>query len=111
VLLTPEVEAAVAAAAALDLDSRAVVEHARTVATYTSVLGRAPLADHRGSLVRMIDTREPFWIEPVVYAYEFTIRPSRIKGWGCTNGRRTGTSSRAAAYASLSTTVGFPART
>jgi dTDP-4-dehydrorhamnose 3,5-epimerase len=42
----------------------------------------APLADHRGSLVRVLDTREPFWIEPIVYAYEFTIRPGRIKGWG-----------------------------
>jgi dTDP-4-dehydrorhamnose 3,5-epimerase len=42
----------------------------------------APHADHRGSLVRVLDTREPFWIEPIVYAYEFTIRPGRIKGWG-----------------------------
>lgn len=42
----------------------------------------APLADHRGSLVRILDTREPFWIEPIVYSYEFTIRPGRIKGWG-----------------------------
>ena len=40
------------------------------------------LADHRGSLVRVLDTREPFWVEPIVYAYEFTIRPGRIKGWG-----------------------------
>lgn len=42
----------------------------------------APLADHRGSLLRVLDTREPFWIEPIVYAYEFTVRPGRIKGWG-----------------------------
>lgn len=42
----------------------------------------APHADHRGSLTRVLDTRERFWIEPIVYAYEFTIRPGRIKGWG-----------------------------
>jgi len=40
------------------------------------------LADHRGSLAVVIDLREPFWAEPVVYAYEFTILPGRIKGWG-----------------------------
>ncbi|MGH3132536.1 MAG: hypothetical protein ACRDNY_02130, partial [Gaiellaceae bacterium] len=37
--------------------------------------------DHRGQLVAALDTRRPFWREPVVYAYEFTIRPGRIKGW------------------------------
>jgi dTDP-4-dehydrorhamnose 3,5-epimerase len=40
------------------------------------------LADHRGSLAEVMDLRDPFWAEPVVYAYEFTIRPGRIKGWG-----------------------------
>jgi dTDP-4-dehydrorhamnose 3,5-epimerase len=39
-------------------------------------------ADHRGSLTAVIDARDPFWSKPVVYAYEFTIRPGRIKGWG-----------------------------
>lgn len=38
--------------------------------------------DHRGSLLGVIDTREPFWREPIVYAYRFTILPGRIKGWG-----------------------------
>jgi dTDP-4-dehydrorhamnose 3,5-epimerase len=42
----------------------------------------APLADHRGSLVPFLDTRDLFWTEPVVYAYEIMIRPGRIKGWG-----------------------------
>jgi dTDP-4-dehydrorhamnose 3,5-epimerase len=42
----------------------------------------APLADHRGSLLPFLDTRKPFWSEPVVYAYEIMIRPGRIKGWG-----------------------------
>lgn len=41
-----------------------------------------PHADHRGSLTAIVDLRQDFWHEPVVYAYEFTIRPGRIKGWG-----------------------------
>ena len=39
-------------------------------------------ADHRGALLPFIDARTPFWQEPVVYAYCFTIRPGAIKGWG-----------------------------
>ena len=42
----------------------------------------APHADHRGSLTELLDVADHFWREPVVYAYQFTIRPSRIKGWG-----------------------------
>jgi dTDP-4-dehydrorhamnose 3,5-epimerase len=38
--------------------------------------------DHRGGLTALLDTRDPFWAEPVVYAYEFTINPGRVKGWG-----------------------------
>ena len=38
--------------------------------------------DHRGSLTEVIDRAWEFWGEPVVYAYLFTIRPGRIKGWG-----------------------------
>ena len=30
----------------------------------------------------MLDVRDAFWAEPVVYAYEITINPGRIKGWG-----------------------------
>lgn len=39
-------------------------------------------ADHRGVLTQFIDTRDPFWNEPIVYAYRFSILPGRIKGWG-----------------------------
>jgi dTDP-4-dehydrorhamnose 3,5-epimerase len=39
-------------------------------------------ADHRGELTALLNVRDPFWEEPVVYAYEFTINPGRIKGWG-----------------------------
>ena len=38
--------------------------------------------DHRGSLAEAIDFSLPFWEEPVVYAYTFTVAPGRIKGWG-----------------------------
>lgn len=38
--------------------------------------------DHRGSLVPFLDPGDPFWSEPLVWGYEYTIRPGRIKGWG-----------------------------
>jgi dTDP-4-dehydrorhamnose 3,5-epimerase len=41
-----------------------------------------PRVDHRGTLTEVIDLEAPFWSEPVVYSYLFTIRPGRIKGWG-----------------------------
>jgi dTDP-4-dehydrorhamnose 3,5-epimerase len=42
----------------------------------------SPHVDHRGALTALLDVRDPFWTEPVVYAYEITINPGRIKGWG-----------------------------
>jgi dTDP-4-dehydrorhamnose 3,5-epimerase len=42
----------------------------------------APIVDHRGMLTEVIDFEDPFWDEPVVYSYCFSIRPGRIKGWG-----------------------------
>lgn len=42
----------------------------------------SPHVDHRGGLTAVLDVRDPFWGEPVVYAYEITINPGRIKGWG-----------------------------
>jgi dTDP-4-dehydrorhamnose 3,5-epimerase len=41
-----------------------------------------PHVDHRGALTPLLDTRDPFWSEPIVYSYEITINPGRIKGWG-----------------------------
>jgi dTDP-4-dehydrorhamnose 3,5-epimerase len=38
--------------------------------------------DHRGTLFPFLDFERPFWTEPVVHGYVFTIRPGRIKGWG-----------------------------
>jgi dTDP-4-dehydrorhamnose 3,5-epimerase len=42
----------------------------------------SPRVDHRGSLTEVIDFGRPFWSEPIVWSYLFTIRPGRIKGWG-----------------------------
>jgi len=39
-------------------------------------------ADHRGALMEAVNFDHPFWEEPVVYAYVFTVAPGRIKGWG-----------------------------
>jgi dTDP-4-dehydrorhamnose 3,5-epimerase len=39
-------------------------------------------ADHRGTLMEAVNFDDPFWDEPVVYAYTFTVAPGRIKGWG-----------------------------
>ncbi len=33
-------------------------------------------------LTPVLDTRDPFWADPIVYAYRFSILPGRIKGWG-----------------------------
>jgi dTDP-4-dehydrorhamnose 3,5-epimerase len=39
-------------------------------------------ADPRGCLTPAVDLRDPFWDEPIVYAYRIGIAPGRIKGWG-----------------------------
>jgi dTDP-4-dehydrorhamnose 3,5-epimerase len=39
-------------------------------------------ADHRGTLIETVNFDDPFWEEPVVYAYAFTVAPGRVKGWG-----------------------------
>jgi dTDP-4-dehydrorhamnose 3,5-epimerase len=38
--------------------------------------------DHRGALIPFLNFENPFWTDPVVHGYLFTIRPGRIKGWG-----------------------------
>jgi dTDP-4-dehydrorhamnose 3,5-epimerase len=39
-------------------------------------------ADHRGSLMEVVNFDHPFWEEPVVHAYVIAVAPGRIKGWG-----------------------------
>ena len=33
-------------------------------------------------LTPVVDVRDSFWVEPIVYGYRFTVLPGRIKGWG-----------------------------
>ncbi|MBA2347148.1 MAG: dTDP-4-dehydrorhamnose 3,5-epimerase family protein [Solirubrobacterales bacterium] len=42
----------------------------------------ASQVDHRGSLTEVVNFDNPFWDEPVLYSYCFTIQPGRIKAWG-----------------------------
>jgi dTDP-4-dehydrorhamnose 3,5-epimerase len=37
--------------------------------------------DDRGSLVEMLEPRWAWVADPIVYAYSFTVRPGRAKGW------------------------------
>jgi dTDP-4-dehydrorhamnose 3,5-epimerase len=44
---------------------------------------RAPThADARGSVCEMFDPRWGWHSEPLVFAYMFTLRPGKVKGWG-----------------------------
>lgn len=37
--------------------------------------------DPRGMLAEVINFDDPFWREPIVYAYAMSVNPGRIKGW------------------------------
>ena len=41
-----------------------------------------PIVDGRGALTPLLALSDPFWREPVVYAYSVMLRPGVIKGWG-----------------------------
>ena len=38
--------------------------------------------DHRGSVFEIFEGDMSFWETPVVYAYQFSVRPHLMKGWG-----------------------------
>lgn len=79
------VDRIVAAAAAAQQDEPTVTREgkARPAPIEGVIVERTGMhADNRGSLIPFMDVRKPFWSEPVVYGYCFTIRPGRIKGWG-----------------------------
>lgn len=66
-------------------DAPTVDEHGQRISTGIegAVYSRAVThVDHRGSLTEAVNFDDPFWDEPVVYSYCFTIRPGVIKGWG-----------------------------
>jgi len=74
-----------AAAAAAIRDSPTVDADSRELASAIEGVRIERLsihADPRGILTPVIDVRDSFWDEPIVYAYRFSILPGRIKGWG-----------------------------
>ena len=78
-----QLAAALAAGAVRDEPTVAETGEARPVPIDGVTVQRVPChADGRGDLIPFLDTRSAFWAEPVVYAYCFTVRPGRIKGWG-----------------------------
>jgi dTDP-4-dehydrorhamnose 3,5-epimerase len=38
--------------------------------------------DHRGNVFEIFEGENEFWDQPVVYAYQFSVRPHQMKGWG-----------------------------
>lgn len=38
--------------------------------------------DHRGTVFEIFESVGDYWDEPVVYAYQFSVRPRQMKGWG-----------------------------
>ena len=38
--------------------------------------------DHRGGVFEIFEGDLDFWGTPVVYAYQFSVRPGQMKGWG-----------------------------
>ncbi len=38
--------------------------------------------DHRGSVFEIFEGDLEFWGTPIVYAYQFSVRPHQMKGWG-----------------------------
>lgn len=79
----PDRLAAVAAAAERDRPTVTSKGEARPAPIEGVIVERTTVhADARGALTSFIDVRKPFWSEPIVYGYCFTIRPGRIKGWG-----------------------------
>ncbi len=38
--------------------------------------------DHRGSVFEVFEGDLEFWETPIVYVYQFSVRPHQMKGWG-----------------------------
>lgn len=55
-----------------------------TAATIHGVKTRSTTnhVDHRGSVFEIFEGDMDFWETPVVYAYQFSVRPHQMKGWG-----------------------------
>lgn len=52
--------------------------------TIDGVLTRSTVnhLDHRGTVYEIFEGPNDFWTKPVVYAYQFSIHPGQMKGWG-----------------------------
>lgn len=62
-----------------------VTKEGRSLApTIDGVKTRSPVThlDHRGSVFEIFEGDMSFWGTPVVYAYQFSVRPHQMKGWG-----------------------------
>lgn len=57
------------------------VATARTIAG-VSVRSTPHHVDHRGTVFEIFEGVGGYWDEPVVYAYQFSVRPHQMKGWG-----------------------------
>jgi hypothetical protein len=68
--------------------------------------------DHRGTVFEIFEDDLEFWETPIVYAYQFSIRPGMVKGWGLHEQKKDGTRSSPARSSSFCTTPGrSPRRT
>src|SRR4051812_28984359 len=68
-----------------DRDLASVTKDGRSLApTIDGVKTRSPVnhLDHRGSVFEIFEGDMSFWGTPIVYAYQFSVRPHQMKGWG-----------------------------
>jgi dTDP-4-dehydrorhamnose 3,5-epimerase len=80
------------AGADLDPSVRAARRDLATVTKSGSVLGsriegvhtRQPPThvDHRGTVFEIVNDDPEYWQHPIVYAYQFSVHPGQVKGWG-----------------------------
>ena len=68
-----------------DRDVASVTRDGRSLApTIDGVKTRSTVIhlDHRGSVFEIFEGDMSFWETPIVYAYQFSVRPHQMKGWG-----------------------------
>jgi dTDP-4-dehydrorhamnose 3,5-epimerase len=68
-----------------DRDVASVTKDGRSLApTIDGVKTRSTVThlDHRGSVFEIFEGDMSFWETPIVYAYQFSVRPRQMKGWG-----------------------------
>lgn len=68
-----------------DRDVASVTKEGRSLApTIDGVKTRSTAnhIDHRGSVFEIFEGDMSFWETPIVYAYQFSVRPHQMKGWG-----------------------------